>query len=406
MYKQFDMEYIKKLSDLSDKLMKNYYDDCINESQTKQSFILPFFEILGYPIYDINICQLEVPIADEESNTCKHLDYLLTTEYKVEIIVEAKPLKCKNLDKGTIQLQDYLKISDCKLGIITNGDKYEVYYKNYSEVKLIARFSLKNLHIRDLYFLTCISYDCRLFVDRYISPFDIIRQQCLDVTPLDFYFLMIVYNPLLCYQASLDVSIQDLTNLGVSKDGLFSMLNKGFLDVINNVVYINYSHRIFESLSDIEFYNLFGFYRVEFPDNKINSIYSYHIHENDECQYIFTEKNLENIYFKAKESRKQTSYNGKFLREFIDANTFKVCCNIHFFMKDSESKGRFFVDLETYNFSDSLEFKNFYCSLKEDIENVTREEIEEDILFDDSIFAKYLDNMKDDFFDNFFSERR
>lgn len=397
MFKAFGNELIKELSNLSDKLMR-YCNEDFNESQTKQSFILPFLEILGYPIYDVDTCQLEVSVLDNRSNTNKHLDYLLRTAYEQEIIIEAKALKCRNLERGKEQLIDYLQISSHDLGIVTNGDLYEVYYKNcHAEIKCMAKFSLKNLCERDLPILTCISYDCRLFADKNISPFDIIRSICLDLKPLDIYVLKIVYNPLLCYQASLNVSIHNLIDYGVSTDGLFSMLEKGFLDVINNVVYLNYQHEIFESLSDEEFYMLFGFCRTEeCPENQINNTYFFPSCESKNNTYLFTEKNLENIYISAKESRERRFFSQKFLRDFIDDDVFKRCCDIGFFLSNKERNAYFSIDLKMFNFNNRSDFKRFYDSLRREKSKELKGNYEENLLFDDSVFVKHLASMNSD----------
>lgn len=121
------MELEEKLYELSERIAK-LKDSIKTEEATKQSFILPFFQALGYDVFN----PLEfVPefIADVGIKKGEKVDYAILQDGNPLIIIEAKP-HTDNLEKRASQLFRYFGTTKARFAILTNG----VVYKFYSDL--------------------------------------------------------------------------------------------------------------------------------------------------------------------------------------------------------------------------------------------------------------------------------
>ena len=95
------------------------------EEATKMSFVIPFFKLLGYDVFN----PLEfVPefTADVGIKKGEKVDYAIFTDGKPTILIEAKCCN-ENLDKHGSQLFRYFTTTEAKFGILTNGIEYRFY---------------------------------------------------------------------------------------------------------------------------------------------------------------------------------------------------------------------------------------------------------------------------------------
>ncbi|MBO6091058.1 MAG: type I restriction enzyme HsdR N-terminal domain-containing protein [Acetobacter sp.] len=114
--------------------LKNFAEDvqekashCTNEEATKQSLVLPFFELLGYDTRDPREFAPEY-IADPSGK--KKVDYVILRNEKPIIALECKANHCSHKDfvAGRGQLQAYFQSEvTIKMGILTDGVIYEFY---------------------------------------------------------------------------------------------------------------------------------------------------------------------------------------------------------------------------------------------------------------------------------------
>lgn len=121
------MEFDEKLYELSDRIIK-LKDSITTEEATKQSFILPFFQSLGYDVFN----PLEfVPefTADVGIKKGEKVDYAILQDGNPLIIIEAKS-HTDNLEKRDSQLFRYYGTTKAKFAILTNG----IIYKFYSDL--------------------------------------------------------------------------------------------------------------------------------------------------------------------------------------------------------------------------------------------------------------------------------
>lgn len=121
------MELNEKMYNLSERI-KQLKGSIQTEEATKQSFILPFFQFLGYDVFN----PLEfVPEFTADVGIKKHekVDYAILQDGKPLILIEAKSCNEK-LDKHDSQLFRYFGTTSAKFAILTNG----IIYKFYSDL--------------------------------------------------------------------------------------------------------------------------------------------------------------------------------------------------------------------------------------------------------------------------------
>lgn len=121
------MELQEKMYNLSERI-KQLKENIKTEEATKQSFILPFFQSLGYDVFN----PLEfIPEFTADVGIKKHekVDYAILQDNKPLILIEAKSCNEK-LDKHDSQLFRYFGTTESKFAILTNG----IIYKFYSDL--------------------------------------------------------------------------------------------------------------------------------------------------------------------------------------------------------------------------------------------------------------------------------
>jgi len=115
----------------------------INEAQTKDWLIRPFFEIYGW---DFSNPEDVVPEDDDVAG--KRTDYCFYVNEVPKMLVEAKPLSNSLSDnKMIIEKLNYCANRGIPLLILTNGDTYKIYYselKGIGKDKLLQEFTLSD----------------------------------------------------------------------------------------------------------------------------------------------------------------------------------------------------------------------------------------------------------------------
>lgn len=100
-------------------------ENITNEEQTKNAFIMPFFQALGYDIFN----PLEfVPefTADVGIKKGEKVDYAIILDGVPQILIECKSIT-ENLTKHDSQLFRYFGTTKSKFGILTNGREYKFF---------------------------------------------------------------------------------------------------------------------------------------------------------------------------------------------------------------------------------------------------------------------------------------
>lgn len=118
------MEFEEKLREFIERI-KKLKDVITTEEATKTSLIMPFFNILGYDVFNPNEFIPEFT-ADVGIKKGEKVDYAIALNNKVTILIEAKSIN-ENLNKHDSQLFRYFGTSEAKLAILTNGVEYRFY---------------------------------------------------------------------------------------------------------------------------------------------------------------------------------------------------------------------------------------------------------------------------------------
>lgn len=100
-------------------------ENILTEEATKNAFIMPFIQMLGYDVFN----PLEV-IPEMDCDLIKKkgdkLDYAIMREGEPILLIECKHWQ-QNLDLHATQLQKYFVASKAKFGLLTNGIIYRFY---------------------------------------------------------------------------------------------------------------------------------------------------------------------------------------------------------------------------------------------------------------------------------------
>lgn len=95
------------------------------EEATKTSLIMPFFQILGYDIFNPLEFMPEY-VADVGIKKGEKVDYAISLGGELTILIEAKDIK-QQLQKHDSQLFRYFGTTKAKFAILTNGIEYKFY---------------------------------------------------------------------------------------------------------------------------------------------------------------------------------------------------------------------------------------------------------------------------------------
>lgn len=122
------MEFTEEIKQFSQRIIK-ISDSINNEESTKMSMIVPFFQILGYDVFNPSEFCPEYT-TDVGIKKGEKVDYAILSNGTPEILIECKWCGEK-LTKHDSQLFRYFGTSPAKFAILTNG----LYYKFYTDLE-------------------------------------------------------------------------------------------------------------------------------------------------------------------------------------------------------------------------------------------------------------------------------
>lgn len=119
------MDFIDELRALSTKIVK-LRDKIETEEATKQAFVLPFIQMLGYEVWDPTEVVPEFT-ADVGIKKGEKVDYAICKDGKPIILIECKHCNV-DLNRVTItQLYRYFSVVEARVAILTNGITYKFF---------------------------------------------------------------------------------------------------------------------------------------------------------------------------------------------------------------------------------------------------------------------------------------
>lgn len=119
------MDLIDQLQSLA-KNIERQKDKMLTEEATKNAFVMPFIRALGYDVFNPDEVVPEY-ISDHGIKKGEKVDYAIFIDEQPTILIECKKFGV-NLDlKAPSQLYRYYSVTDAKIGIVTDGAKYNFY---------------------------------------------------------------------------------------------------------------------------------------------------------------------------------------------------------------------------------------------------------------------------------------
>lgn len=121
----------------------------MTEEATKTSIIMPFFQVLGYDVFNPDEFLPEF-VADVGIKKGEKVDFAILRDGKPLILIEAKAVSEK-LEKHDSQLYRYFGTTEAKFAILTNGIIYRFYTDLDEENKMDAKpfFEFNLIDARD-----------------------------------------------------------------------------------------------------------------------------------------------------------------------------------------------------------------------------------------------------------------
>lgn len=151
---------LSKMKELSERVIQ-YKDRVLTEEATKNAFVMPFFQALGYDVFDPSVVVPEY-IADVGGKKGEKVDYAILQAGSPLILIEAKN-HLEELNNHQNQLVRYFTVTTAKFGILTNGIEYRFFTdmdeQNKMDEKPFFALDLENLKERDVKFLEKFAHD-------------------------------------------------------------------------------------------------------------------------------------------------------------------------------------------------------------------------------------------------------
>lgn len=141
------MDFIEEITHFA-KRVEHIKNNIHTEEATKTSIILPFFQLLGYDVFNPFEFVPEYT-ADAGTKKGEKVDYAVMINNEPLILIEAKSVTTELSVKHINQLIRYFSVTKAKFGILTNGIVYRFYSdleeKNKMDTIPFFEFSLLNI---------------------------------------------------------------------------------------------------------------------------------------------------------------------------------------------------------------------------------------------------------------------
>lgn len=113
-------QYLSRVKKIKDNI------STLAEEQTKHALVMPFFQMLGYDIFDTNEFMPEF-VCDFGIKKDEKIDYAILRNDEPIMIIEVKRAGLKLQKQQQGQLFRYFATNRCRIAILTNGITYQVF---------------------------------------------------------------------------------------------------------------------------------------------------------------------------------------------------------------------------------------------------------------------------------------
>ena len=118
--------------------IKSHSGTMLTEEAVKTAVVLPFLKALGYDVFN----PLEVIpefTADAVGKKGEKVDYVISIDGEIRILIECKPINTELNVKHLSQLYRYFSVTSAKFAILTNGRYFQFYTDLDAANKLDSR---------------------------------------------------------------------------------------------------------------------------------------------------------------------------------------------------------------------------------------------------------------------------
>lgn len=140
------MEFKEQIKQLGDKVFK-LKDQVKTEEATKNAFVMPFIQILGYDLFNPTEVAPEF-ITDYGAKNVEKVDYAILKDNQPILIIECKH-HVENIDKHYTQTHKYFHLTKSRFAVLTNGIQYNFYTDldaaNKMDEKPFLSFDITNM---------------------------------------------------------------------------------------------------------------------------------------------------------------------------------------------------------------------------------------------------------------------
>ena len=140
------MEFKEQIKQLGDRISK-LKDQVKTEEATKNAFVMPFIQILGYDLFNPTEVAPEF-ITDYGAKNVEKVDYAILKDNQPILIIECKHHE-ENIDKHYTQTHKYFHLTKARFAVLTNGFQYNFYTdldaSNKMDEKPFLSFDITNI---------------------------------------------------------------------------------------------------------------------------------------------------------------------------------------------------------------------------------------------------------------------
>jgi len=141
------MDLIDQLQALAVRIEKQL-PHITTEEATKNAFVMPFIQSLGFDIFDPTEVVPEFT-ADVGSKKGEKVDYAIYIDGKPAILFECKHCSANLKEAHASQLRRYFHVTEARIGILTNGQSY-YFYTDLEKPNIMDEKPFMEINLKDL----------------------------------------------------------------------------------------------------------------------------------------------------------------------------------------------------------------------------------------------------------------
>lgn len=141
------MDLIDQLQALAGRIEKQF-PHITTEEATKNAFVMPFIQALGFDIFDPTEVVPEFT-ADVGSKKGEKVDYAIFIDGKPAILFECKHCSINLKEVHASQLRRYFHVTEARIGVLTNGQSY-YFYSDLEKPNIMDEKPFMEVNLSDL----------------------------------------------------------------------------------------------------------------------------------------------------------------------------------------------------------------------------------------------------------------